>query len=128
MSSQHPFARLNQIPLEAIGTTQFILPYLNSHFEVHNIFKKEQIKPHIAYQIRGDETIISMVRNNLGISLLHKLQLNSCTDGLVMKDLDNHFFRQIGILYSAKHLQTLSVHKMMLFIKEWNKKNTLVLP
>jgi DNA-binding transcriptional LysR family regulator len=125
MSSQHPFARLNQIPLEAIGSAEFILPYSNSHFEVHNIFKKEQIKPHIAYQIRGDETIISMVRNNLGISLLPKLLLNKCTDGLVMKDLDNHFFRQIGILYSAKHLQTPSVHKMIHFIKEWNEKNNV---
>ncbi|MEH7346500.1 hypothetical protein V7122_21880 [Bacillus sp. JJ1532] len=63
MNSQHQLAGLILIQLEATESAEFILPYSDSHFEVHQIFKKEQIKPKIAYQILGDETrILSRAR------------------------------------------------------------------
>lgn len=127
MSPQHPLAELNQIPLEVTVSAEFILPYSDSHFEVHGIFKKKQIKPNVAYQIRGDETIISMVRNNLGISLLPYLLLNRCTEDIVIKPLKSHVSRQIGILMNTtKHSQTPSVNKIINFIKEWVKKNSRI--
>ncbi len=124
MNSQHPLAELNLIPLRATESAEFILPYSDTHFEVHQVFKEEQIEPNIAYRIKGDETIISMIRYNLGISLLPSLLLTNCTNDIVMKPLKNPVSRKIGILlHTTKHSQTPSVNKMIDFIKEWIKKN-----
>src|SRR6478736_4250808 len=124
MSPQHKLAKLNLITLEAIESAEFILPYSDSHLEVHNVFKKEQILPKIAYQVRGDETIISMVKNNLGISLLPNLLLSRCTEHIVIKPLEINVSRQLGILMNTKkHVQTPSVNKMIHFINEWVKRN-----
>ncbi|MGG0586478.1 LysR family transcriptional regulator [Priestia megaterium] len=124
MSPQHKLAKLNLISLKAIESSEFILPYSDSHFEVHNIFKKEKILPKIAYQVRGDETIISMVKNNLGISLLPNLLLSRCTEDIVIKPLEINVSRELGILMNIrKNAQTPSVNKMIHFINEWIKKN-----
>jgi len=124
MSQRHELAKLNIITLEEIESAEFILPYSDSHFEVQNIFTQEQILPKIAYQVRGDETIISMVKNNLGISILPKLLLSRCTEDIVIKPLEINVSRQLGILMNTKkHAQTPSVNKMIHFINEWVKRN-----
>ncbi|MHA7098540.1 LysR family transcriptional regulator [Priestia aryabhattai] len=124
MSPEHKLVKLNLIPMEAIEASEFILPYSDTHFEVHNIFKKEKIFPKIAYQVRGDETIISMVKNNLGISLLPNLLLSKCTEGIVIKPLERNISRELGIIMNIrKHAQTPSVNKMIHFINEWTKKD-----
>lgn len=125
MNAHHELAKVDFISLEEIESVEFILPYSDSLFEVHNIFKKEQINPNVAYQIRGDETIISMVRSNLGISLLPDLLLSRCSTDIVIKPLKNKVFRQIGILMNTKRCaQTPSVNKIVYFTHEWMKKNS----
>lgn len=124
MSSNHELVELDSLPLEVVETTDFILPYTNTFLEIHEIFKKEKIKPKISYQIKGDNTIISMVKNNLGISLVPKLLLSGYTDDIVIKPLQRDFYRQVGIfMNTAKNSQTPSVNKIIQFINEWiNKK------
>ncbi|MCJ7992579.1 LysR family transcriptional regulator [Priestia sp. OVS21] len=124
MSPHHKLAKLNLITLEAIESAEFILPYSDSHFEVHNVFKKEKILPRIAYQVRGDETIISMVKNNLGISLLPNLLLSRCPEGIVIKPLEIIVSRKLGILMNTKkHVATPSVNKMIHYINDWVERN-----
>ncbi len=125
MSSQHEFAQLDVVNLKAIESVDCILPYSDSLFEIHNLIKKEGIKPRIAYQIRGDETIIAMVRNNLGISLLPQFLLsNSILDNLTIRPLSSPVARKVGILTNtAKHTQTPSINKMIQFINEWVEKH-----
>lgn len=121
MSSQHELAQLDVVNLKAIESVDCILPYSDSLFEIHNLIKKEGIKPRIAYQIRGDETIIAMVRNNLGISLLPQFLLsNSILDNLTIRPLSSPVARKVGILTNtAKYTQTPSINKMIQFINEW---------
>ncbi len=128
MSSNHELVELDSLPLKVVETTDFILPYTNTFLEIHEIFKKEKIKPKISYQIKGDNTIISMVKNNLGISLVPKLLLSGYTDDIVIKPLQSDFYRQVGIfMNTAKNSQTPSVNKIIHFINEWiNKKRSKI--
>jgi len=127
MSPIHELVELDSLPLELLESTDFILPYSNTFLEIHEILKKEKIKPQISYQIKGDNTIISMVKNNLGISLVPKLLLNGYTENIIIKPLQPVFSRQIGIfMNTAKNAQTPSVKKIIHFINEWNvTKNQL---
>lgn len=124
MNTAHQLSKINRINLKEIESEEFILPYTNSHFEVHQIFKKEQMQPNIAYRVKGDETIISMVRQNLGISLLAELLLKNDTSGLAIRPLEEDVSRKIGyLIHTKKHLQTPAILKMLDFIKEWMNNN-----
>ncbi|RJS59117.1 LysR family transcriptional regulator [Bacillus sp. PK3_68] len=124
MSTQHELAQSDIIDLEAIKAADWILPYSDSLFEVHHLIKKEGFTPRVAYQIRGDETIIAMIQNNLGISLLPQLLLsNSALDNITAKPLSILVSRKVGILTNTtKHVHTPSINKMMSFVEEWVKK------
>ena len=121
MNSQHELARLNEINLTSMESVECIMPYSDSLFEVHDLIKKEGIKPRVAYQIRGDETIIAMVRNNLGISLLPRLLVdNANLNSITIKPLSKNVSRRVGILAkTTKQGQTPSINKMVNFIEEW---------
>ncbi|MBY8913571.1 LysR family transcriptional regulator [Bacillus sp. YC2] len=118
MSPQHELAGLETVPLKIMESVMCIVPYPETHFDVLKVLREEKISPRIAYQIRGDETLISMVRNNLGISLLPKLLVSDCD--VLIKPLDQYVYRQIGIITThAEEAQTPSVQKMIQCIKEW---------
>ncbi|TXK22877.1 LysR family transcriptional regulator [Bacillus amyloliquefaciens] len=118
MSPQHELAQCETVPLHVMESVKCIVPYPETHFDVLKVLKEEKITPRIAYQIRGDEAIIAMVRNNLGISLLPQLLVNDCD--VLIKRLDRYVCRQIGILTArAKETQTPSVQKLIQCIKEW---------
>ncbi|KKB42871.1 LysR family transcriptional regulator [Bacillus thermotolerans] len=123
MNDQHKLAELKSFPLQAMETTDCILPYPDSLFEIHRFIKKAGIKPQMAYQIRGDETIIAMVRNNLGISLLPQLLLsNSNLENIAVKPISQPVSRNVGVLTNkTKHMQTPSITKMIQFIEDWIK-------
>lgn len=94
------------------------MPYPETHFDVLKVLKEEKITPRVAYQIRGDEAIIAMVRNNLGISILPQLLVNDCD--VLIKRFDRYVSRQLGILTAhAKETQTPSVQKLIQCIQEW---------
>ncbi|OCA82154.1 LysR family transcriptional regulator [Pseudobacillus wudalianchiensis] len=125
MNSQHELAQSDVIDIRTLESVEYILPYSDSLFEVHDLIKKAGIQPRVAYRIRGDETIIAMVRNNLGISLLPQLLLShSPLDNITVKPLSSYTSRKVGILTNTtKHAQTPSIHKMIHFIEEWVEKH-----
>lgn len=124
MSTRHEWAQANIISLQAIKEAEWILPYPDSLFEVHNFLKKEGIQPRITYQIRGDETILAMIRHNLGVSLLPRLLLNSTVlDGIAPRPVEIPLSRKVGILTNTrKHAPTPAISKMIHFIEEWVNK------
>ncbi|ATV01614.1 LysR family transcriptional regulator [Bacillus velezensis] len=118
MSPQHELAQCETVPLHVMESVKCIVPYPETHFDVLKVLKEEKITPRVAYQIRGDEAIIAMVRNNLGISILPQLLVNDCD--VLIKRFDRYVFRQLGILTAhAKETQTPSVQKLIQCIQEW---------
>ncbi|HWI47400.1 MAG TPA: LysR family transcriptional regulator [Rummeliibacillus sp.] len=124
LPNNHPLASLDSIELQAFTTEPCIMPYEDSHHDVQFIFKKEKISPHIAFQIRGDEAIIAMVKKGLGISLLSELLIKEHLPELCAKPIEGNYMRTIGILTnsSAQNLSPSS-KKFIPFLQNWVQKN-----
>lgn len=125
LPQHHPFATNDSIALKAFTTEPCIMPYEDTHHDVQSIFKKEKISPNIAYQIRGDEAIIAMVKKGLGISLLSELLIKEHLPELCAKPIEGNYVRTIGILtrLSIESLQPSS-KKFIPFLKKWIEQNT----
>lgn len=116
MHPDHPLAVRETISVAEAAHAAFILPHPNSHLEVRNLFTQACIQPLIAYEVKGDETILAMVKHHLGISFVPQLLLQR-TQGLAVRPLAEPACRQLGLLTRrAKHTQTPAVKKMIDYI------------
>ncbi|WP_102690961.1 LysR family transcriptional regulator [Rummeliibacillus pycnus] len=124
LPNHHILANHHLIELKTFATEPCIMPYEDSHHDVQFIFKKEKISPNIAYQIRGDEAIIAMVKKGLGISLLSELLIKEHLPEICAKPIEGNYIRTIGILTNSS-VQSLSPSskKFIPFLQEWVQKN-----
>lgn len=120
LPKKHALGSRNTIPLRTFTVEPCIMPYEDSHHDVQFIFKKEKITPNIAYQIRGDEAIIALVKKGLGISLLSELLIKEHLTELSAKPIEGNYVRTIGILTNVS-VQNLSPSskKFIPFLQNW---------
>ena len=62
--------------------------------------------PRIEYDVRGIDTMISFVREGLGISIVPELALPGDTTGLALRPLDPSGVRSVVVAWSAEHEPT----------------------
>lgn len=106
MSDEHPLAEQELIYLKQIEEESFIMPKSTIDKDVRRMLKKHQIKPKVRYKIAEDFAMISMVANNLGISILPELILYSLPKNIRVIPLEENYYRSIGIVTAS--LQQLS--------------------
>ncbi|MBA4538165.1 LysR family transcriptional regulator [Bacillus aquiflavi] len=98
----HSLADHRIVTLEDISKEPFILLEEGELSEPLEIFKENDLHPNIQYRVHDDYTIMSMVENDLGISILPQLILNKVSYRLVTKEITPPIVRTIGIAYKNK--------------------------
>ena len=74
---EHPLAACEALPLEALAGEEFIMPMPDYDGEVRFILNKLKHWPHILFSACSDYTIINMVTEGLGVSILPELLLKN---------------------------------------------------
>ncbi|MCZ8513873.1 LysR family transcriptional regulator substrate-binding protein [Paenibacillus filicis] len=93
------------------------------------MFRQNDIKARIEYRIDDDYTIMSMVENGLGISILAELILKRTQYHIVTKETSPSFSRRIGIAIKNKKQASMAVRCFLDFIVENNERYiSLVIP
>lgn len=98
----HPLADHPTVTLEDLSKEPFILLKEGELSEPLEIFKENDLHPNIQYRVQDDYTIMAMVENGLGISILPQLILNKVSYRLVTKKITPSIVRTIGIAYKNK--------------------------
>ena len=78
-----------------------------------------QIRPNIQYILRDDPSILAMVSNGLGISIMPELELEHCPYPLVACPLPQSFYRNIGIAVKDKNALSLSTRRFIEHARRW---------
>lgn len=97
---------LDRFPVTKFDGENFILPDLSYDSSAFNILKKENIKPNFRFSSQNDYSIISMVENGLGVSILPELAIKREKDTLKYLPLEPNYSRNLGI--SMKKFKDLS--------------------
>lgn len=93
----HPLAEKKEILLEELEKETFIMPMPDYDGEVRFILNKLKKGPHISFSACSDYTIINMVTQGLGVSILPELLLKNYKHQAVALPLAPNQERELGI-------------------------------
>ncbi|CCF02962.1 LysR family transcriptional regulator [Streptococcus macedonicus] len=106
LPSKHPLAQQSEISLADLAQTELILLDEGDHSLTRTAFAKENIVPTFTYEIYDDYTILEMIRQGLGVSLLYENFLDGLSlEDLAVRQISENPFRTVVLAW--KNWQTL---------------------
>ncbi len=119
----HPLTSRESISVDDLVNEPFILLDEGGLSEPLEIFKQKGLYPNIQYHVHDDYTIMSMVENGLGISILPEMVLKKVSYRLVAKRIEPSIRRTIGIAFKNKKTLPISSRYFIDFlIKQFHYK------
>lgn len=101
---------LESYPIKDMASQPFILSPAGTDYDIYNAIKSSGINPDIHFSSKDDLSIISMVANKLGVSILPKLVIQGISAEITALPLDPPFVRELGIAYMAASLSPAAKH------------------
>lgn len=95
----HPKARLDVLRLSDFDGEPFIFLDQGKKSEPTEYFKTAGIEPDRQYRVYDDYTIMNMVEQGLGVSILPKLVLHRHHQDIVVRKLTPPIFREVCVAY-----------------------------
>ncbi|WP_430483477.1 LysR family transcriptional regulator [Rossellomorea marisflavi] len=94
----HPFFERDTVHVEEITSQPFIMLRSGCETLIEETFKQHAVSPSISYDIKDNQTVISMVSKNLGISIMPNLALPEESMNLSYASLEPKLVRNIGYI------------------------------
>ncbi|WP_080876056.1 LysR family transcriptional regulator [Oceanobacillus timonensis] len=99
MAKEHPLATEKHLTLNQLKNERWIMPKQNIDRDVLRILSEHNIDPDVVYELSVDQAILTMVTENLGISIVPKSILHHAPADLVQKNFSEHYVRTVGIAH-----------------------------
>lgn len=99
MAKDHPLAAEANLELSQLKEERWIMPKRNIDRDVMRILSAHKITPNVVYELSVDQVILTMVNENLGISIVPKSLLLHAPANLIQKKFIPHYARSVGIAY-----------------------------
>lgn len=98
----HHLAINEQVKAEDLQGEAFIMPQLGCEVSVKKFLQKHEVSPNIQFNVEENQTIIAMVCEGLGITIIPELALPYNLEGTIVKPLLPEPFREISIITRSK--------------------------
>ena len=85
------------VPMKIFEENPFIISAEGVDYDVHFAIEDAQISPNICYSSTDDHTVISMVANKLGVSILPNLVIGTAHRKILALPLEPYYSRELGI-------------------------------
>lgn len=112
----HPFTARESVSLSEIAEEPFILLDEGEHSVPLTAFAQNSLNPNISYKVTDDYTILAMVRQRLGVSMIYERVLQGYEQGLTIKRIDEQPKRVIALAYKNRDVLPLAAAKFVDFI------------
>ncbi|MEF7566316.1 LysR family transcriptional regulator [Bacillus infantis] len=106
MAKDHRLAKEDKLHLEQLKDERWIMPKRTIDRDVSRILSENKIHPNIVYELSVDQVILTMVNENLGISIVPNSILIHAPNTLIRKKIHESYVRHVGIAH--KHSIHLS--------------------
>lgn len=117
VSSNNSLFTKNEVDLNEIITEPFIMSSYKGTNDVLTIFEAYGIKPNVRFELFDEEGILSMVENDLGISILPKLVLNHLPLNVRAVPIKQESYRTIGLC--TKQQKSPATKKFVKVLIDW---------
>lgn len=114
----HPLAGQKDVSLAELGREPFILLDEGEYSVPERAFAKLQIEPRIEYKVYDDYSILAMIRQGLGVSILYRLVLEGFEDGLELRPIRERLERSVALLWRNWETMPFAARRFASFVKE----------
>lgn len=101
LSQGHPLEQKPVIPLKELSREPLILLDEGDHSVLLDAFRQAGQTPNIAYEVYDDYSILSMVRQGLGISVLYEKVVSGFESGLSLRPILEAPRRRVALAWSS---------------------------
>lgn len=119
----HVYAQEDPFPASELAEEPFILLEEGEDYEIMAAFDKLGIRPHVKYTAREDRTILAMVSEGLGISLLPRLMVSHSPLPVQVCRAPLQFDRTIGIGVKDEKALSKSTRLFVDYVRTWVAEN-----
>ncbi|MGF0033856.1 LysR family transcriptional regulator [Bariatricus sp. SGI.154] len=119
LPKDHPFTAYDEIPVELFQGTPFVITKYTPGSDVHRILREYKIKPDIRYITINEFSIISMVEQGLGLSILPGLLLRGQIGDFETRPLVPRAYRQLGLAFSSPEELSPASKKFLKYAKDF---------
>lgn len=97
LPKNHPLTGVGEFPIKAFEKEPFVITAMGFDYDINGTLTNNKINPEIKFSCMDDLTVISMVANGLGLSILPELVLKGHEGKVAMLPLEPAAYRDLGI-------------------------------
>lgn len=119
MSKANPLANKAAVTVHELIQHPFIAPNVGADESIWQVMHAEGLVPYVKFRVKGDMATISMIGQNLGVSLIPQLAITPIEDNIVALPLTRSYSRTLGLcIQSLKHASP-TAQKFIALTKEF---------
>ena len=123
ISCSQPLAGREPFPRQALAELPFIQLDEGGDYEIGAMFDALGIRPNVQYTVKEDQTLLAMVSNGLGISIMPELMVRRSAFPVVQCRLEKTFSRTIGICVKDRTSCSVSTRRFIEHVQRWVADN-----
>ncbi len=114
----HPLSAHKVISLRQLAQEPFILLDEGEFSAPLNAFSSLGLSPRLEYKVYDDYSIIAMIRQGLGISIMYQTVLGGFEHGLAVRPLEENICRSVALAWSNWETLPVAARRFARFIME----------
>ncbi len=114
----HPLCVNKSVSLYQLAKEPFILLDEGDYSVPMNAFHAQNLSPHIEYKVYDDYSILAMVRQGLGVSILYKLVLEGYEEGVEVRAINERPWRRVALAWRSLETMPLSSRRFVNFVQD----------
>lgn len=118
LPKNHPCSQVEALNLHQIAEDPFILLSGGCKSSIQDIFRKTGVQPKVLMEVRDVLTILNMVQEGIGVSIVPELTIPSSFPGIRTLDIEPGHFRNISIAVNSVERATPAVERFIKITKE----------
>ncbi|XNN69245.1 LysR family transcriptional regulator [Bacillus pumilus] len=118
MQEEHRFNTKKVIEVDSLHDESFIMPKAGCDLIIKKLLKERGVKPHVLFEIGDNNTLISMVQEGLGVTIIPTLILPLQMSHTKVIPLETSVYREINLAFKSFKVASPSAKRWIEVVKD----------
>lgn len=118
MQEEHRFNTKKVIEVDSLHDESFIMPKAGCDLLIKKLLKERGVKPQVLFEIGDNNTLISMVQEGLGVTIIPTLILQPQMSHTKVIPLETSVYREINLAFKSFKVASLSAKRWIEVVKD----------
>lgn len=120
----HPRAARAELSLSELAAEPFILLDEGEYSVPEQAFFRQGLTPQVEYKVYDDYSILAMIRQGLGVSILYRLVLEGFEEGLEIRPIREKLERPVALVWKSWDTMPFAARRFASFVEEKSREKS----